>query len=178
MKKLAGIAIAVGLAAVVVISGFTVEAAKNSKKVSKSVTNADGKVGADDFIIKVNDVEIKMGDDLNFYIKDLGEPDDLIQARSCNYDGDDKVYTYGDVMLYTYTNGKEDILYSVEIIGETPTLSGIKVGSTKQEVITAYGKNYTDDGMYITYQYTENETIGFQIDKNVVTFIYMDVSVE
>lgn len=178
MKRLICIAAAFGLALVMVVSGFTVEAAKNNKKVSKATVKADGKVDENDFIIKVNNVEIKMGEDLNVYMKDLGEPDDLIQARSCNYDGDDKVYTYGDVILYTYTDGKSDILYSAEITGETSTLSGIKVGSTKQEVITAYGKNYVDDGMYITYQYTENETIGFQIVENLVTFIYLDVSLD
>lgn len=185
MKKLASLAVVAGLVAIIVVSNFTVEAAKTNKKTTMTsqktvseVNNADGKVGKDDFAVVVNGVEIKLGEDLSTYLKELGKPDELTQARSCNYDGDDKVYTYGDVILYTYTNGKQDILCSVELIGETPTLSGIKVGSTKQEVIKAYGNEYTDDSMYLVYEYTENASIGFQMEKDVVTFIYIDASYE
>lgn len=141
------------------------------KEEKKPIIVADGKITEDDFAVVVNDVVIKFGDDINTYLKQLGEPDDFSQARSCLHDGDDKIYVYGDLTLYTYPNGKKDILYIAEYNGETSTLSGIKIGSTKEDVIKAYGRSFVEDPIYMVYSLDELSTISIQIDNNKVIYI-------
>ena len=151
------------------------EAKKETKtEVKKTETKkvaADGKVDDDDFIIIINDIQIKFGEDFNLYTDKIGEPDDYTQARSCMHDGDDKIYTFGDVIVYTFPEGKKDIVYIVEYTGDTPTLSGIKAGSTKAEVISAYGNDFVEDPMFLTYETKEGATVSFQMENDIVTYI-------
>lgn len=147
---------------------------ENKSEVKKANTQknvSDGKVDATDFIVTINGVEVKFGDDFNTYQKALGEPDNFTQARSCMHDGDDKIYVYGDVTVYTYPEGKKDIVYIVELNGDTPTSSGIKAGSTKEEVIAAYGSNYTEDPVYLNYEADDGATISFEFENNCVIYI-------
>lgn len=48
--------------------------------------------------------------------------------------------------------------------------SGIHIGSTKDEVIAAYGSNYTEDGTELLYQ-IGNKTIGLQMTNEKVSFM-------
>lgn len=144
---------------------------ETKKTETKPTIVADGKVTEEDFAVIVNDVEVKFGEDINEYLKKLGDPDDFSQARSCLHDGDDKIFVYGDVTLYTFPNGKKDILYIAEYTGETKTKSGINVGSTKDDVIKAYGKKYEEDPVFMVYSLDELSTISIQMENNKVVYV-------
>lgn len=154
---------------------------KIKKEVSEQQKNnsgaeADGKVTKEDFAVIVNDVRIELGTDINEVVEQLGEPDDYVQARSCLHDGDDKIYTFGGVTIYTYPEGKKDIVYIVEYTGKEKTPSGIGVGSKLTDLEMAYGKNYVEDAFYTIYNLEDNATISFQISDEEITYIefYME----
>lgn len=181
-KKLAAIAGVLALAAVLVWTGTNSQVEAKTKKTTKKTvtttkttepeTEADGKVSEEDFAVKINDVKITFGEDINDYLDELGEADSYTEARSCLYDGYDKVYEYGGITLYTYPSGKKDIVYIAEYNGEESTLSGIRIGSTKKEVLAAYGEDYAEDTLYLTYEYGENAaTISFQFENDKVSYI-------
>ena len=153
---------------------------ENKDKLQKEVTEggmqADGKVTKEDFAVVVNDIRIELGTDINEIVEQLGEPDDYIQARSCLHDGDDKIYTYGGIVIYTYPQGKNDVVYIVEYIGEEKTPSGIGLGSTLTDLEEAYGCDYLEDAFYTTYELGANATISFQFENEEIVYIefYME----
>ncbi len=131
----------------------------------------DGEVSQEDFVIQIGDILIHTGDTMNALLEELGEPDDFVQARSCLYDGDDKVYTYGGITVYTYPSGEDDIVYLIEVSGEEKLLSGIGVGSTKADIASVYGDEYVEFGTMLAYDLSETASISFQMENDVITFI-------
>lgn len=131
----------------------------------------DGIVSSEDLAIKVGDVLVNTGDDINTLLDKLGSPDDFVQARSCLYDGDDKVFTYGGIVIYTYPNGAEDIVYLIEVEGDEKLLSGIGVGSTWTDMIAAYGEEYVVYDPMVSYEISETACISFQMENNVISFV-------
>lgn len=104
------------------------------------------------------------------YVGLLGDPDDFASAKSCTEAGEDKVYTYGGAVIYTYITNGADIISLIEVTGGEALPSGIHIGSTKDEVIAAYGSNYTEDGTELLYQ-IGNKTIGLQMTNEKVSFM-------
>ncbi|MBE5876751.1 MAG: hypothetical protein E7290_07675 [Lachnospiraceae bacterium] len=131
----------------------------------------DGVVTQEDFVIQIGDVLVHTGDTMNTMLEELGEPDDFVQARSCFYDGDDKVYTYGGISIYTYPSKADDIVYLIEVSGNEKLLSGIGVGSTRADMIVAYGEEYVEFGTMLAYDLSENASISFQVENDIITFI-------
>ncbi len=140
-------------------------------EVQNTALYTDGAVTVEDLAILVGNVLVQTGVDMNTLLEQLGTPDDFVQARSCLYDGDDKVYTYGGIAVYTYPNGAEDIVYLIEVSGNEKLLSNVGVGSAVAEVTEAYGSDYAEFGMMIAYDLSDTASISFQIDNDTVTFI-------
>lgn len=141
-----------------------------SEPVSEPVAVAEGSVSEGDFAVVVKGTAIPLGGDMRNYVGLLGEPDDFGSAKSCTEAGDDKVYTYGGAVIYTYITNGADIISLIEVTGGEVLPSGIHIGSTKEEVIAAYGSNYTEDGTELLYQ-IGNKTIGLQMTNNKVSFM-------
>ncbi len=77
----------------------------------------------------------------------LGEPDELISAPSCVFQGEDKEFAYEGMSVFTNPLKSMDVWYEVYITGEGMlTIRGIGVGSPLEDVITAYGENYYTEG--------------------------------
>lgn len=131
---------------------------------------AEGSVSAGDYSVTIGGLLIPLGDDMRNYAGLLSEPDAYSAARSCTEDGDDKVYTYGGTTIYTYITNGADIISLIEITGSEYLPSGIHVGSTKEEVIAAYGSAYIEEGTELLYE-MGNKTIGLQMTDNKVSFI-------
>lgn len=137
---------------------------------SEPVAVAEGSVSEGDFAVVVKGTAIPLGGDMRNYVGLLGEPDDFGSAKSCTEAGDDKVYTYGGAVIYTYITNGADIISLIEVTGGEALPSGIHIGSTKEEVIAAYGSNYTEDGTELLYQ-IGNKTIGLQMTDDKVSFM-------
>ena len=77
----------------------------------------------------------------------LGEAEDIIAAPSCVFQGEDKEFVYDGMSVFTNPLGALDVWYEVCITGEGyTTVRGIGVGSSRNEIIAAYGQNYYMEG--------------------------------
>ena len=131
---------------------------------------AEGSVSDSDYAVIVKGVTIPLCGDMRNYTASLGDPDDFASAKSCTEAGEDKVYTYGGTVIYTYITNGADIISLIEITGSETLVSGIHIGSTKEEVIAAFGSAYTEQGSEWLYE-MGNKTIGLEMSGDKVSFI-------
>lgn len=130
------------------------------------------------FCFKVNDVVIPMNVDAAPIIEALGEADSYFEAPSCAFQGLDKIYSYSGFEINTYPNGEKDYISSVYLKDDSvETDKGICIGSTLDEVIEAYGDDYTEkSGEYV---YTSGQTrLSFLIGDGCVSAITYSAIVE
>lgn len=115
-----------------------------------------------------NNVEIKIDMEISPLLEKLGEPDhkETIEANEENSE-ESYSYTYDNMTIYTYLKDKKQYIADVSISGpgDAATANGIKVGASKDDVAKVYGK-VTDEAMAY-----------YEIDKNVIMFIFEDGSV-
>lgn len=82
----------------------------------------------------------------------LGDGYQYEEADSCVYEGYDKTFKYGDLIVYTNPDGDIDFINEITLVtGRYATARGIAVGSSREDVEAAYGTGYVDDGSCITY---------------------------
>lgn len=101
----------------------------------------------------------------------LGEASDYFEAKSCAFEGLDKIYTYNSFELYTYEMEEVDYVAAVIFLDDSiSTKEGIYLGSTLDDVLAAYGDEYTEElGLY-TYELDKSK-ISFIIENDEVTSI-------
>lgn len=143
---------------------------EQTQAAQEAVPAAEGSVSSGDFAAVVKGITIPLKGDMSAYTAQLGEPDAYGAAKSCTEAGDDKVYTYGGAVIYTYITNGVDVISLIEITGGEALPSGIHIGSTKAEVIAAYGSSYTEDGAELLYE-MGGKTIGLQMSGDAVVFI-------
>lgn len=124
------------------------------------------------FEFKVDKTVIVMGAEAAPVIKALGATKRKpFSSDSCAYQGKSTIYPYEGFELGTHTvDGKETVesVYLMDATCATP--EGIKVGSTKQAVIDAYGK--TAEDAFGTLRYTRKNTqISFYFTNGTVDSI-------
>jgi hypothetical protein len=135
---------------------------------SDSVTQ-EGK--SEDYAFKYNDVDIHMNTEAEPVIEALGDYTDYFEAQSCAFQGLDKIYYYGGFEVDTYPNNGVDFISCVDFKDDTvSTPEGIYIGSTLKDVLTAYGKEYTEDKGAYTYV-KEDSRLTFIIENDTVTAI-------
>ena len=102
----------------------------------------------------------------------LGEPDDVMEAPSCHYDGSDSIYYYPGFTLYTYMSEEKAILYSIELSDASlSTPEGIKVGMTLDEVKAQCGSDFKETETGISYALDEGIDLNFRAEAGIVTVI-------
>lgn len=90
-------------------------------------------------------------------IKALGAYKKCFEQQSCAYQGMDKIYTYEGFELGTYPVKGKDCISSIYFTDSTvSTQEGIKIGSTYDEMVKAYGDGYKEE--FGVYRYTLGET--------------------
>lgn len=145
---------------------------EQAPEVQEAAPAVEGSVSDSDFAAVVKGVIIPLKGDMAAYTAQLGEPDAYGSAKSCTEAGDDKVYTYGGVVIYTYITNGVDVISLIELTGSESLPSGIHVGSTKADVVAAYGSAYTEEGTELLYE-MGGKTIGLQMSGDTVSFIEM-----
>lgn len=84
-------------------------------------------------------------------LQKAGRPKSKSESKSCAYDGMDRTYTYRDFVVKTYSKSKNGTEYinSIELLtSKVSTKEGVKVGSSKNDVIDAYGRATAKFGVY------------------------------
>lgn len=109
----------------------------------------------------------------------LGEDYEYYEAISCVYEGMDKTYTYPDCILYTYPDGETDHLMELYCTGGDVSAKGVTFGATKDDIVKAFGENYTEEGAMVIYEVepsSANNTpasVYFELTDGAVTAIAM-----
>lgn len=114
--------------------------------------NTDHAVGSDAYSFVYNNTTVtphaKMADLLN----GLGDPASYEESPSCLYQGLDKDYTYPGFKLRTYPENEVDYVLNICFTDDSvATPEGIMLGSTRDEVIAAYGTDYTEENGSTVY---------------------------
>ncbi len=144
------------------------ESSKSESTTSKSDDSKESTKTEKIAAIKYNNVEIKIDMEVSPLLEKLGEPDhkETIEANEENSE-ESYSYTYDNMTIYAYLKDKKQYVADVSISGpgDASTANGIKVGASKDNVAKIYGK-VTDENM-----------ASYEIDKNVIMFIFEDDSV-
>lgn len=122
------------------------------------VTACGGGDSKDDmYALTIDGVTIKGNTKVQQYLDKLGDDYEYSESISCAYDGLDKIYTYDNFSIYTYPQGDQDYVLEVEVLGGSYTTGkGIKIGSSRAEVIKVYGDKYLEDGILLYYNKTND----------------------
>lgn len=106
----------------------------------------------DDIAFVLDGAQYRIKTDIQPLLDALGPDYEMEASPSCLFVGEDKVFTYEDVVITTNPNGDKDIIDEIDLAsGKYATLRGIRVGDAPEQVKAAYGGNCTDDGYIITY---------------------------
>lgn len=93
-----------------------------------------------------------------FQVEDYEKPDDIYQGDSCGFDGFDHIFTYNDMyVIYTYPVKEVNYVSEIEILPQGSTESGLKLGSSVDDLEAKYGIEYQESGSYRIYAFDEYE---------------------
>lgn len=141
------------------------------KDSSDSGSNNQSEVETGGFLFEYQGVTIPMHAKADNIIKALGESMDYFEAPSCAFQGLDKIFYYSGFELSTYPKEDIDYVSAVNFTDDSvSTKEGISIGSSSEDVIKAYGSNYTsENGSYI---YTLGKSkLSFITEEDTVTAI-------
>lgn len=117
------------------------------------------------FIFVYNNTEVSPHAKMSELLNGLGEPTAYEESNSCYYQGLDKDYTYPGFKLRTYPVDGVDYVLNICFTDDTiATPEGIMLGSTRDEVIAAYGSSFTE----------KNGSTVYTIDKSELRFRFSD----
>lgn len=125
--------------------------AESNEPVDNTGSDWDASFDSDDLEIVVDDISCKMLEDASGLLAALGQDFEYSEAESCVFEGMDKTFDFGDVLVYTVPSGDVDLLDGYDILGgNQQTSAGIGLGSTRQDVLAAYGEP-ADDSDYMIF---------------------------
>lgn len=132
---------------------------------------AETSSAATGYVYTLNGVEVYANEKMSAIVDQLGEPTSYFESESCAFQGLDKVYTYGSVVISTYPQDDEDFVYTIELKDDTvETAEGICIGSSKEDVVAAYGTASSETDTALTYQ-KDDCVLAFILDGDNVTGI-------
>ena len=149
----------------------------SSSETSSTPTSSAGGENAfcdDSGKITLGTAELSVGMEITeAIINKVGEPDDILSAPSCFFDGEDAIYIYEDFSLYTYLDGDKNYLYIIELsTSANETELGAAVGMNIYDVEELYGEAASSTATSKVYKTGENSKIRFTFDDtDTVTLI-------
>ena len=106
--------------------------------------NNGGSSNAKEYTFTYNGVKISVGVDAKPILAKLGNPEGEV-GEACGTDEKDVIYSLSGIELETHVKGDDEVIRQIKIINDSKsTDKGITVGSSKDEVIKAYGKSYKE----------------------------------
>ena len=104
------------------------------------------------YSVTYNGQKIEIGADAKTLIPKLGSYTS-VDGEACGTDEKDVIYTLSGMEIETHVNKDGEIVRKIEILNDSQkTDKGITIGATREEVIAAYGKNYTEGTGAIRYE--------------------------
>jgi|GEM_PF-454271 len=158
--------IVVILFGVAMLSGCSKTTENTTDTTQNNNVATGGSFAADDISITYNDTVLKPN---TLYDETMiSEEYEYYEAQSCGFDGLDKIYTYNTIEIYTYPQGSQDYILEILLLENGKTDKGITNGSTKDEIIAAYGEattatpdklSYDADDMSLIFALSSNQKV-------------------
>lgn len=105
------------------------------------------------YTFRKGNVEIAIGDEVAPVLEALGDWNDYDEKPSCGFSGISKLYVYGSFEIETYPVDGKDYVYSVKLYDDSvATAEGIRIGSSKAQVVEVYGDADSESGTILTYR--------------------------
>lgn len=182
MKKLSLLLITVLMTACVLVACGGADNKDNANAGNQGSTNNESnaqnnKEENNSFVFSLKGVDVQINAKMAPIYDKLGKEDSYFESNSCAFQGLDKVYTYGSVVIQTYPLEEVDYVYSIELKDDTvETPEGIYIGSSKADVENAYGTPSSKTDIAYTYVQGESQlNIIFENDC-VTSIVYVSVS--
>jgi hypothetical protein len=155
----------------------------NSASVSDAQTGNDdaaASAGAG-YQFESNGVSISVDVDVDPVVEALGEAKSVYEQPSCAGQGTSYAYSYSGFEIATYPDQDSNLIAYILIKDDTvSTPEGIDLSMTKDDVIAAYGEDYTaeelDNGEELTYE-KDGMTLNFFFDGENISSIEYDSGV-
>lgn len=152
------------------VSDSTKAAPAETEAISPAVNSAQP-ISSDDLVISTEKGTLCLDMNMSDVIAFMGTDYQYAEAISCAYDGMDKTYIYGELEIYTYPDGEKDFVKEMVVkSADIKNSRGIAAGSTSEDVIAAYGSDYTTSGSLMVYT-AEGSEIDFMIKDDIVEYI-------
>lgn len=120
------------------------------------------------YYFETNGVVIQIDAPAAPILEKLGEPMNYFEAKSCAFDGMDKIYSYSGYEFQTYTLDGVDLIFSIRFLDDSvATREGISLNATLADVTKAYGTDYE----------TSTKQIIFKDEASKLTFLMEDDAV-
>ena len=122
------------------------------------------------------EVTVTVGEEAAPILERLGAPVASAETAGCYGDGKDKVYQYRSYKVFTYSMKGVDYILSVELFDDADetvkTVEGIRVGDSREAVLSCYGEATEADDFKLIYQNAASGTkLQFILTNGVVTNI-------
>ena len=96
------------------------------------------------YFVTYNGARLDVGVEVKDVIGKLGEYKSE-DGEACGTNEKDVIYTLSGIEIETHVSGESEIIRQIKITDDSQTTAeGITIGATKDEVIAAYGKTYTE----------------------------------
>jgi hypothetical protein len=118
-----------------------------------------------------NNVTFGIGMKADGVLDALGEAKSRVVSASCAFGGNDIVYDYQSVKISANDENGYEMIYCIELVDDmAQTQKGIKIGSTKDAVIAAYGDATKTVGVNLLYE-KDGMELRFLLKNDKVTSI-------
>ena len=137
-----------------------------------------GSIGDDDFSFSFGNAQAKLDEDLAGFIA-ANVPDSETCDPSCLGNGEDCIYSYAHFKINGYRETADSPVKATSIEftdSEVSTSKGVKIGSSKDDVIKAYGSGYTEQGNMLRYV-SGKKSLSFIMSGDTVSVISYDLDI-
>ncbi len=167
-----------GMLVLVMVMGLTACGGSSEGSSSTSSVSASSTTTDNGYTFTSGSTVIVMGAEAADIIDALGEPKNYFESESCAFEGLDKVYSYSGFKLNTYPVDDVDYILSVVFSDDTvETDLGITIGSSKDDVLAAYGDPTEEKTAALIYE-SGNTKITFGISGDTVATVEISAITE
>ena len=112
-----------------------------------------GSAKTEGYVCEAKGVKVVIDADMATVLSALGEASSYFEEASCAFEGIDKTYSYSGFEIKTYPSDSGDKIQGVFLTDDrVATAEGLRVGSTKADMESIYGTDYTVKGTEYAFE--------------------------
>ena len=138
---------------------------------SGSQQSSTASAAATEFSFETGGKTVRIDEDMEKVLADIGKEKSYFEAASCAFDGLDKTYTYSGFEIITRPEGDKDFVNCITLTDDSVTTrEGLYIGCSRDEVIKIYGDGGEETLGGITYT-LGNTVLSVILEKDTVVSI-------